>query len=357
MKVGVIGCGNISGIYFENGMKLPGLEIVAVADMDMERARATADKQGIARALTVDAMIADSEVEAILNITTPDGHAPLNIRALEAGKHAYVEKPLALDLADGVAQVELARRKGLRLGGAPDTVLGAGIQTCRKLLDDGGIGEVFGGNAVMLGGGVETWHPNPVFYYKKGGGPMFDMGPYYLTALVTLLGPVKRVMGATRKAHARRTITSQPFAGQVIDVEIPTHVAGLLEFQSGAVVTMTTSFDCMGGSRIPPIELYGSEGTLAVPDPNTFGGPVQVRRRGEREWSDVALTHGHDANARGIGLSDMAEAIAQKRPHRASGELMLHVLEVMHAFHVSSDAGAPVEIKNQCPRPEAMPPL
>lgn len=355
MKVGVIGCGAISGIYFQNARTLPGIEVAACADLDLERAKAAAERYGIPLALGTEELLAHPDVEVVLNLTTPAGHAPINTKALEAGKHVYVEKPLAIDLAEGEAQMALAGSKGLLVGCAPDTVLGAGIQACRKLVDDGAIGRVVGGNAAMLSPGVEMWHPNPRFYYEKGGGPMFDMGPYYLSALVTLLGPIGSVMGLARKGLEQRLITSEPFKGGIIDVAVPTHVAGLLEFEQGAVITMTTSFDTHG-TRIPPIELYGTEGSLLVPDPNTFGGPVLLRRKGERDWTDIPLTHGHAENSRGIGLADLADAAREGRPPRAGGALALHVLEAMHAFHHASDQRRAVDIRNRCDRPQAMPP-
>ena len=248
----------------------------------------------------------------------------------------------------------MARARGVRIGCAPDTFLGAGIQTCRKLIDDGWIGEPVAASAFMMCHGHESWHPDPEFYYKVGGGPMFDMGPYYLTALVALLGPVRRVTGATRITFPERLITSEPRHGTVIKVDVPTHVAGVLEFASGAIATIVTSFD-VWHAELPRIEVYGAEGTLSVPDPNCFGGPVRLRRAGASEWSDIPLTHGYSENSRGIAVADMAYAIRSGRKHRASGELAYHVLDVMHAFHDAAREGCHVELESTCARPAPLP--
>ena len=250
--------------------------------------------------------------------------------------------------------LEAAKAKGLRVGGAPDTFLGGGLQTCRKLIDDGWIGKPIGATAFMLCHGHESWHPDPEFYYKVGGGPMFDMGPYYLTALVSLMGPVTRVTGATQITFPERTITSQPKFGTKITVDVPTHVAGIMEFASGAVGTILTSFD-VWSTTLPRIEVYGTEGTLIVPDPNTFGGPVRVRRMGAEEWTEIPLTHGYSTNSRGIGVADMAYAIQSGRPHRANGEMMYHVLEMMHGFHDAATQGQHYVMTSTCERPKALP--
>ena len=278
VKIGIIGCGNISPIYLQSGAKFEILDIVAVADKIWERAESRAAEYGVPRACTVKELLADPEIEIVVNITTPDAHAEVGLQVLEAGKSVYNEKPLAITREDGKRMVELAAAKGVRIGGAPDTFLGGGIQTCRKLIDDGWIGEPVAATAFMMGHGHESWHPDPEFYYKVGGGPMFDMGPYYLTALVNLVGPVKRVTGSARITFPERTITSQPKFGTKIEVEVPTHIAGVLDFANGAVGTIITSFDVWGG-QLPRIEIYGTEGTLSVPDPNTFGGPIRIRPR------------------------------------------------------------------------------
>lgn len=355
VKVGVIGCGTISGIYLKNAKRFNEIiEVVACADLDMDRARARAEEFGVARAVTVDDLLADPEIELVVNLTTPQAHAEVALRALESGKSVYNEKPLAIAKEDAQRILALADAKGLRVGCAPDTFLGAGIQTCRKLIDDGAIGEPVAAVAFMMSHGPESWHPNPDFYYKAGGGPMLDMGPYYLTALVNLLGPIRRVTGATRISFPRRTITSQPKYGQVIDVEVPTYVAGLMDFACGAIGTIITTFD-VWAAQLPRIEIYGSEGSLSVPDPNTFGGPVLIRRAGAKEWSEVPLTYPYEDNSRCLGVADMAYGIRTGRPHRANGRLAYHVLEAMHAFHEASALGRHVLLESSVERPAPMP--
>jgi predicted dehydrogenase len=349
----LVGCGNISQIYFQNCLQFGILDLVACADLIPERAQAKAAEHG-ARACSVEELLANPEIDIVLNLTIPQAHAEVALAALEAGKSAYNEKPLAIAREDGRRMLELAAAKGLRVGGAPDTFLGGGIQTCRKLIDDGWIGEPVAAAAFMTCHGHESWHPDPEFYYKAGGGPMFDMGPYYLTALINLLGPVRRVTSSTRITFPERVITSQPKQGTVIQVDVPTHVAGVLDFASGAVGTIITSFD-VWAAQLPRIEIYGSEGSLSVPDPNGFGGPVRVRRAEAEEWSEVPLTHGYARNSRGVGLADMAYGLRSGRPHRCNGELAYHVLDIMHAFHDASREGRHVELESTCERPAALP--
>lgn len=354
IRAGIIGTGNISGIYFQNGSRFDSLEIVACADLNVERAKAKAAEHGV-RGCSVEELLAADDIDMVINLTIPQAHASVCIQALEAGKHVYVEKPLSVTREEGRQVLETAAKRGLLVGGAPDTFLGGGIQTCVKLIEDGWIGTPIGATAFMMSGGHETWHPDPEFYYKKGGGPMFDMGPYYLTALVAMLGPISRVTGSARASFPERTITSEPKRGQTIQVDVPTHVAGILDFAAGPIATLLTSFDTKGGSQLPRIEVYGSAGTLLVPDPNTFGGPVLVRRAGAKEWSEIPLTHGNADNARGIGAADMAEAILTGRPHRANGELAFHVLEAMHGFHDASEQGVHYKMTSTCERPAPMP--
>jgi len=354
MKVGVIGCGNISPIYLQAGRVFESIEIVACADLDMGRARARADEFNIPRVLTPDQSLADPEVEMVLNLTVPRAHAEINLKAIEAGKHVYTEKPLATNREDGKRQVEAAKAKGVRIGSAPDTFLGGGIQTCRKLIDDGWIGEPVGATAFMLCHGHESWHPSPEFYYEVGGGPMFDMGPYYLTTLVNLIGPVRRVTGSARITFPERVITSQPKYGKVLKVETATHITGTLDFASGAIGTLIMSFD-VWAARLPCIEIYGTEGTLSVPDPNSFGGPVRLYRQGNRDWLELPLTHGYTENSRGLGAADLALAIQTGRAHRASGDLAYHVLDVMQAFEEASATGKHVLIESTCERPKPLP--
>jgi predicted dehydrogenase len=354
VKVGVVGCGNISPIYLKNSKRFEVFDVVACADLILERAESRAEEYDVPRVCTTEELLADPEIEIVLNITTPQSHAEVGLAALEAGKSVYNEKPLAIRREDGRAMVDLAEANGLRVGGAPDTFLGGGIQTCRKLIEDGWIGEPIAATAFMTNHGHESWHPDPEFYYKVGGGPMFDMGPYYLTALVNLVGPVRRVTGSARITFPERTITSEPKYGSVIDVEVPTHVAGVLDFSSGAVGTIITTFD-VWGAQLPRIEIYGSEGSLSVPDPNTFGGPVRILRAGSREWSEVPLAYGYADNSRGLGLADMAAALRSGRPHRANGQLTYHVLDLMHAFHDASREGCHVEVASTCERPSLLP--
>lgn len=252
--------------------------------------------------------------------------------------------------------MSLAKARGLRIGCAPDTFLGAGIQQCRKLIDAGAIGEPVGASAFMMSGGVEGWHPNPQFFYQKGGGPMFDMGPYYLTALTFMLGSVRRVTASTRISFEERLVTSEPHRGEIIHVEVPTHVSAILDFVSGPIGTLVTSFDVPGGHTLPKIEIYGSEGTLAVPDPNTFGGPVSLQKRGEREWQEIPLEFGYAENSRGIGLADMVAGIRNRRKHRANAQMAYHVLDLMHSFHDASDSEQHVDVQSEMTRPDPLPP-
>jgi len=352
--VGIIGCGNISKIYALAGRKFEGIELVACADIDVSRARALAEEEGIPRALDVSQLLADPGIELVINLTIPAAHAEITTRAIEKGKHVYSEKPLALRRRQARECIGLAREKGLRIGCAPDTFLGAGLQTCRKLIDEGAIGVPLAGAGFMLSRGPESWHPNPEFFYKKGGGPLFDMGPYYLTAFAALLGSVRRVTASARSSFRQREITSQPLAGTLIDVDVHTHVTAVLDFDSGPIVTLTTSFD-VTGTRLPKIEIFGSEGTLSVPDPNTFGGPVWLLRRGEKEWREMPLEFGYAENSRGIGVADMAAAIAAGRDHRANERIAYHVLDLMHSIFDASETGRHIEMQSIMSRPEPLP--
>jgi predicted dehydrogenase len=352
IRVGIIGCGNISGIYFKNLQIFEGVEVAACADLDVERAKAKAAEHGVPKALSVSELLQDPDVDLVVNLTIPAAHAAVCIQALEAGKHVYVEKPLAVTREDGLRILQLAASKNLRVGSAPDTFLGAGIQTSIQLVQEGAIGRPLSAIAFMMHRGHEFWHPAPEFYYQVGGGPMFDMGPYYLTALVSLLGPIQEIAGMTTTAFPVRTITSQPKSGQQIQVEVPTHVTGSLRFENGAVATMITSFDIMAGnSDLPHIEIYGSEGTIRVPNPNTFKGPVLLKKIGEQEWKEIPITLPYGDNSRGVGVVDMANAIRNGGNHRASGELAYHVLEAMHGFHDSSNLGIHYKMKSTCAKP------
>jgi len=354
VKVGVIGCGNISGIYLQTAPTFDILDLNACADLLMDRAKAQAEKYHVPRAISVEELLADPEIEIVLNLTIPNAHASVALAALQAGKSVYNEKPLAIAREDAQKMLEIARDKGLRIGCAPDTFLGAGIQTCIKLINDGAIGKPVAATAFMMCHGHESWHPDPEFYYKVGGGPLFDMGPYYLTALVSMLGPVARVSGSAQASFAPRTITSQPKNGTVIDVETPTHLSATLDFAGGAVGTLITSFD-VWAHHLPCIEIHGSEGSLSVPDPNTFGGKVQLWTQDSRQWQDVPLLPIRAENSRSIGVADMAYGIRTGRPHRANGELAYHVLDLMHAVHDASREGRVVTMRSACSRPAPMP--
>lgn len=356
IKVGVIGCGAISAAYFKRLPQFGILQVAACADLDLERARAKAQEFQVPVACRVEELLADPDLRIVVNLTTPQAHYPVAKAALLAGKNVYGEKPLTVSRAEGKELLDLAAAKGLRVGSAPDTFLGAGIQTCRKVIDDGWIGEPVACDAFMLCRGHESWHPDPEFYYKVGGGPMFDMGPYYLTALVNLLGPVRRVTGAARVSFPERVITSAKKYGQRVKVEVPTHVAGLMEFRNGAIGTIITSFDTWGHT-LPFIQVHGSLGSLLVPNPNTFGGPVKIRlgHDPDKQWRDLPLSHVYSDGWRGVGVADMAYAIASGRPHRASGELAYHVLDLMHAFHDAAASGRHVKLRSTCHRPAMLP--
>jgi predicted dehydrogenase len=353
-KIGVIGCGNISGIYLQSPQTFEILEIVATSDLIMERTHRQSAKYNIPQSGTNAELLSDPEIEIVLNITTPQSHYEVSMESLEAGKSVHNEKPLALTREQGKEILAVAKEKGLRVGGAPDTFMGGGIQTCRKLIDDGWIGEPVAATAFMLCHGHESWHPDPAFYYQLGGGPMFDMGPYYLTALINLMGPITRVSGEARITFPERTITSKPLYGTKVEVETPTHVSSTLKFASGAIGNIITSFD-VWSHQLPRIEIYGTEGTLSVPDPNTFGGPVRIRRAGDDAWQDVPIPFGYTQNSRGLAVADMAYALRSGRPHRASGELAYHVLDVMHATLETAREGKHIDIESTCERPAPLP--
>lgn len=354
IKAGVIGCGTISEIYFKNVTRFKVFDIVACADLDINIAKQRAEKFNIPKAYTTKELLADSEVDLVINLTPPTIHAEIALSALEMGKHVYGEKPLAVTREEGEKILEIAEAKGLFVGNAPDTFLGGGIQTCRKLIDDGWIGEPVSAAAFMMNHGHESWHPNPNFYYQEGAGPMFDMGPYYLTALITLMGPIKRVTGSTKITFPERTIKSDQKYNEKIQVNTPTQINGVLDFESGAVASIITSFDTWH-HNLPNIEIYGTSGSLIVPDPNKFGGPVYIRRPNQDSWSEIPLTHGFSDNSRGLGVADMAYAILKGKTPRANGALAFHVLDVMHGFKEASDTNKHYELVSKCEQPRAIP--
>jgi predicted dehydrogenase len=356
VRVGVIGCGAISGQYFKTAPKFSMLEMAACADPNMEAARAKAKEYSIPRVCTVDELIADPSIDIVLNLTIPKAHAPVALKCIAAGKHVYGEKPLGLDRQEGRKMLEAARANGVRVGCAPDTFLGSGIQTARKLVDDGAIGRPVGFSAFMLCPGHESWHPSPEFYYEPGGGPMFDMGPYYLTALLNLLGPIKRLSGSATIAIPDRVIGSEPKRGKPIHVRTPDHFAGVIEFAGGAAGVIMTSFAVRFGNYDgkQPITIYGTEGSIRVPDPNGFDGPVHLRQQGDENWREVPTTFVKNYG-RAVGLADMARAIQTGRPHRASGEQGLAVLDAMQGFLDASTSGQAYEPIFAYERPKAMP--
>lgn len=352
--IGVIGCGTISGAYLAAAREFPILKVRGLADIDPKAAEMRAGEFGLA-AKSIPDVLADPEIEIIVNLTVPAAHVAVSRQAIEAGKHVYSEKPLAIEVAEATKLLDLASSKNLRVGCAPDTFLGGAHQTVRKLIDEGLIGEPIAATAFFMGPGHERWHPNPAFYYHKGAGPMLDMGPYYITALVNLLGPVKSVAGMASRKRSQRIITSEPLKGTQIFVEVDTHVTGTLEFHSGAIATIAVSFDVARHAH-RPIEIYGSEGALSVPDPNWFGGQIETATASSTDWRPVTTLHAYaNGNFRMLGAADMAHAIRTNRTHRASGELALHVLEVMTAFQRSAEQGSHIAMASRPERPAVIP--
>jgi len=359
VKIGIVGIGAISGIYLENITNMfKEIEIIGVCDLIRERAEKAVADYNIPKLYNdMHELFADPEVDIVLNLTRPYEHYDVSMAAIAAGKHVYSEKPLGATLDEGKKIAAAADAAGVMLGGAPDTFLGAAIQTARKLIDDGMIGTPVGASAFMVCRGHETWHPDPEFYYKHGGGPLFDMGPYYLTALVNLLGGISSVSGMARASFAQRTITSDPKFGEIIDVDVPTYITGMLQFESGAIGTIFTTFDAHI-AEVPRIEIYGSAGTLSVPDPNCFGegGDVRLYRPEAKEFLTMPNMFGYPTNSRALGLADMAKAVQTEREFRASVKVTYHVLEVMSGILQSAKDGANVAIESKMCRPAPMVP-
>ena len=352
--IGVVGCGAISPTYLKALRGQESVRLVGVADRDPAAARALARRYGLHQFAGPEALLASDEVEIVLNLTPPAAHAPVSEAALREGKHIYTEKPFAASFAEGKQVAELAGEKKLRVGAAPDTFLGAGWQTARRLIDEGAIGEPVAAEASFLCPGHEAWHPRPQFYYSRGGGPLLDMGPYYLTGLVSLLGPIARVGGSARISRPERVPTSGPHAGASIPVEVPTHVVGTLEFAGGAIASLTTSFDAWTPQSTRAV-VYGSEGTMDIPDPNGFGGRLRLWPASEGRWRTVPLDEQRGwLQGRGLGLLEMCAAMREGRPHRASGELGLHVLEAMVAIMRSAESGERQALATTCRRPAAL---
>jgi predicted dehydrogenase len=359
VAIGIVGAGVISEIYLQNLInRFDHTRVVGVADIIPEAARARADQFGV-EAFTVDELLEHPEIELVLNLTIPAAHAEVAIRAVNNGKSAFNEKPLAISREEGKALLDAAKANGVRVGAAPDTFLGGGLQTARHVIDSGAIGEPVAASALMLGHGMESWHPNPYFFFQPGAGPLFDLGPYYLTALTSILGPVSRVSAFGRASFPERTIGSGPKKGEKIPVNTPTHIVSSLEFESGV---LTQSFDVWDTNHATLV-IYGTEGTLRLPDPNTFGGPIQIldrknhslpddgtakwgRRNDDKPWEDVPLTYGNTENSRGLGLADLAAGLRTGEPHRASAEMAYHVLDIMVSVLESADNGAHIAVES-----------
>ncbi|MGB8315120.1 MAG: Gfo/Idh/MocA family oxidoreductase [Aestuariivirga sp.] len=365
LRIGVMGCGNISTTYFRLSPLFKGIEINACADLNADMAKARAQEYGV-MAMKPAELLASKDIDLILNLTVPDAHFGVSLAAAKAGKHVYSEKPLVLSMKDGMALKKAADAKKVRVGCAPDTFLGGAHQRARKALDDGEVGKITSGTAHVMGFGMEHWHPNPDFFFKLGGGPILDMGPYYIANLINLIGPVKRVAALTSMAQKSRTISSQPRAGQKVSVKTPTNVQALLEFANGATVTLIASWD-VWAHRNSNMELYGTEGSLYVPDPNFFGGEVlATKRNGKAEaladWdhpfgiANQDNNNGRVANYRAAGLADMAAAIKGKRDTRCSLDRTLHGVEVMTSILASGETGKFVSMKTTCTRPKALGP-
>lgn len=349
--VAIVGAGVISKQYLDNLTAFPDVSVIAVADIDIDRARAKAAEYGIDVAGDVDTVLGLDEVEIVVNLTIPTVHTAVARAALQAGKHTYSEKPLAADPVDGEKLLAEAAEAGLRVGCAPDTFLGSGLQSACRAIDSGAIGRPLTASATIMNPGPDRWHPDPAFLFARGAGPLFDLGPYYLTGLVTLLGPINRVAALNRQARSERTIGAGPKAGTTFPVEVPTLVTALLDFIGGPACTSTFSFDHT--HRAAAFEITGTEASLALPDPNTFSGALSIRTHGADEWVELPVEG--DASGRGIGVVDMARAIRAGTQHRASGDLAQHVLEIMSAIDKAGDSDQFLKITSRVPRPEPLP--
>ena len=366
LGIGIIGCGNISAAYFRLAPLFKGLEVRACTDLDMAAAEARANEFHV-NAQTTEALLANPAIDVVINLTIPDAHYAVTARALEAGKHVYSEKPFVLTIEEGLALKRLADAKNLRVGSAPDTFLGGAHQLARKLVDDGAVGTITSGTAHVMSHGMENWHPNPGFFFLPGAGPVLDVGPYYVANLINLIGPVRRVAALTNSATPTRTVTAEgPLKGREIPVRTPTTIHALLEFASGAAVTLGASWD-VWAHRHRPMELYGTDGALFVPDPNWFGGTVELAGSGGNPAEVAMWDHpfakpndhrpgGDFANYRTAGLADMAQAILEGREARCSLERALHGIDVMTSILKSGETGAFVELTTTCTRPEPLGP-
>ncbi len=353
LNVGIVGCGTISAAYLKTFARLDAINLVAVADIDFSRAQAVATTHPGVRALHPQDLMADEAVDLVLNLTIPAAHADVALRAIAAGKSVYGEKPLALSTAEARDVLEAASAANVRVGCAPDTVLGTGIQTARKAVDDGLIGTPISALAILGNPGPERWHPNPDFYYLPGGGPLLDMGPYYISTLITLLGPVASVVGAASHTRNTRIINAGPRAGETIPVVTDTHVSGVLTHASGALSTLYMSFDTVA-TVSARVEVHGEQGSLVVPDPNKFDGEVRLRDLDGSDWQTLAVSAGYVDSSRGFGVADLAGTPDGSEP-RAGGTLAFHVLDVMESLLVSAREGRVVSLGSTCERPSPVP--
>jgi len=356
LGIGIIGCGNISSAYMRLSPMFKGIKMCACADLNMDAARAQAEAFDL-KALSVDQLLADDEIDIVVNLTIPNAHFAVSKQVLQAGKHVFSEKPFVLSVPEGLELAKLAQEKNLRVGSAPDTFMGASHQLARYLVDNGDVGKITSGTCFVQSPGMEMWHPNPDFFFKKGGGPVLDIGPYYISNLVQLLGPVKRVASMASSAQETRTITSEARYGEKITIETPTTEHALLEFHSGASIMFAASWDVWHHGH-NNMELYGTEGSLYIPDPNFFGGEVRMTNRGSFTNGTPTWPHpfgkandGERANYRTAGLADMAQAIINDRPHRCSLHFALHVVDVMTAILESAQKGTFINMTSTCERP------
>lgn len=355
LNVGIVGCGNICGIYLQNltGIFSDTLHVRGVFDMNRELAESWQQEFHLERCYdSYEQMLTDPHIHIILDLCPPKAHYSVNKQAIEAGKHVYSEKPLSITYEQGAQLAALAQEKGVYLGCSPDVPLGAMIQTARQAVEQGRIGRVIGASANLIKQGVETWHPNPAFLYKEGAGPILDMGPYYLTALLHIVGPFRAVSAMEGISFPTRTITSQPRYGEIIEVTVPTYVNALLQFDCGALGTFTATFDVWKAS-LPFIEIYGSEATLRVGDPNRFGGKVEILHR-DGSVEEIPAAFGYDDNSRGLGIHDMARAIRTGGISRADARYAVHILETMDAISRSAATGQRISLEIVCGRPAAM---
>ena len=351
-RVGIVGCGVISSAYAENAAAFDAFEIVACADLDPRRSEELAREYGFVP-MPIGELVADPTIDVLLNLTPPVAHVEVIQAALGAGKHVYTEKPIATNDGAAAGMVAESERLGLRIGCAPDIFLGGAYQAARTLIDEGAIGEPLSASAAMLLGGQASWHPDPDIFFADGAGPLLDMGPYYITAIVALLGPVRRVAGFASMRTGDRTIEVGPRTGEVFRASTPTHTTAALELRSGATATLVASFEAPS-QYVCDLQIYGSDGAIALPDPNNFGGSLRVRR-GQGEWEDVRYASLGPRECRGLGLSEMVDAIDAGRPHRASGQLGRHVVDVARSILQSAAEGTAVEVEESADQPAPLP--